>query len=256
MAENGLQIFEIGGMKCYEKDGMAYLELEAVARGLGFTQEKKNGIEYVRWETVRSYLEKYGFPSEMGKDDYIPENIFYRLAMKAKNETAEKFQAFVADEVIPSIRKHGGYLVGQDQMSPEELLSRAVLFANSKIKELETQIEAERPKVEFANKVIADDNLIDMNTFAKLIEEKKILSNGKLAFIGRNGLFALLGGMNIFQKKNRNLPLQKYINQGYFVVKYPQDHDSKTYPKTYITGKGQVWLTKKLKEYCELHNVG
>lgn len=69
--------------------GTAYLNLEAVARGLGFTQTK-NGAEYVRWETVDKYLSELGFPNKLGKsvptcghDGYIPENIFYRLAMKA-----------------------------------------------------------------------------------------------------------------------------------------------------------------------------
>ena len=143
------EIVTIGGIDCYEENGTAYLKLEAVARGLGFTQtQNKNGKEYisVRWDRVREYLKEIGFPHKWGKDKtdvatscdgdelyelgfdtsaergvptsghdnklpaYIPENVFYRLAMKAKNETAEKFQAFVADEVIPSIRKHGAYM--------------------------------------------------------------------------------------------------------------------------------------------------
>lgn len=101
-------LLSISGVSCYEKNGTAYLRLEDVARGLGFTQSK-NGSEYIRWETINKYLEDIGFPNKLGKNDYIPENIFYRLAMKAKNETAEKFQALVADEIIPSIRKTGTY---------------------------------------------------------------------------------------------------------------------------------------------------
>ena len=98
----------ISGVSCYEQDGTAYLKLEDVARGLGFTQTK-NGLEYIRWETIDKYLRDLGFSQQVGKDSYIPENIFYRLAMKAKNETAEKFQALVADEIIPAIRKTGSY---------------------------------------------------------------------------------------------------------------------------------------------------
>lgn len=114
-----LKILNFCGVECYEKDGTAYLKLEAVARGLGFTRTAASGNEVVRWETVRKYLEELGVPTcwhgdspQVGKDglpDFIPENIFYRLAMKAKNETAEKFQELVADEIIPSIRKHGIY---------------------------------------------------------------------------------------------------------------------------------------------------
>lgn len=104
----------ISGVSCYEQDGTAYLKLEDVARGLGFTQtQNKNGTEYtsIRWERVEQYLAEFGFPHKWGKDDFIPENVFYRLAMKASNPVAEKFQALVADEIIPSIRKTGSYAV-------------------------------------------------------------------------------------------------------------------------------------------------
>ena len=110
------EIMNISGIECYEQDGTAYLKLETVARGLGFTQEK-NGVEYVKWERVTAYLSELGFSPEVGKDVFIPENIFYRLAMKAKNEAAERFQAKIADEVIPSIRKHGAYVAPNAALS-------------------------------------------------------------------------------------------------------------------------------------------
>ena len=113
---NELQISNIDGIECYEKDGTAYLKLETVARGLGFTFIAKSGNEVVRWNTVYGYLKDLGVATSCNGasyqddcPDFIPENIFYRLAMKAKNEVAEKFQAKVADEIIPSIRKHGLY---------------------------------------------------------------------------------------------------------------------------------------------------
>ena len=113
---NELQISNIDGIECYEKDGTAYLKLETVARGLGFTFIAKSGNEVVRWNTVYGYLKDLGVATSCNGasyqddcPDFIPENIFYRLAMKAKNEVAEKFQAKVADEIIPSIRKHGIY---------------------------------------------------------------------------------------------------------------------------------------------------
>lgn len=113
---NELQILNVDGIECYEKDGTAYLKLETVARGLGFTFIAKSGNEVVRWNTVYGYLKDLGVATSCNGasyqddcPDFIPENIFYRLAMKAKNEAAEKFQAKVADEIIPSIRKHGIY---------------------------------------------------------------------------------------------------------------------------------------------------
>ncbi len=105
---NNLSPVLISGVSCYEQDGTAYLRLEDVARGLGFTRTAASGNEVIRWERVDGYLRELGVPT-CGHGDFIPENVFYRLAMKAKNETAEKFQALVADEIIPSIRKTGGY---------------------------------------------------------------------------------------------------------------------------------------------------
>ena len=107
----------ISGVRGYEEDGVAHLHIEDAARGLGFVQVTvQNGKEYakVRWSRVEGFLNEFGFAPLVEQngnphDYYIPENIFYRLCMKAKNEVAEKFQAKVADEIIPSIRKTGGY---------------------------------------------------------------------------------------------------------------------------------------------------
>jgi prophage antirepressor-like protein len=121
--ENSIVVFS--GVRGYEKDGVAHLHIEDVARGLGFT-EKKDGVEYVRWRTVDSYLSNLAFATccENGNphDYYIPENIFYRLCMKAKNSVAEAFQAKVADEIIPSIRKTGKYELNSGNDLPKTYL--------------------------------------------------------------------------------------------------------------------------------------
>lgn len=113
--ENLVQVF--CGVRGYEQDGVAYLHIEDVARGLGFTTVATSGNECVRWNRVEEYLADLSFHTSVERgnphDYYIPENIFYRLCMKAKNEAAEKFQAKVADEIIPSIRKTGSYSVNQ-----------------------------------------------------------------------------------------------------------------------------------------------
>lgn len=136
-------IMNINGIECYEKDGTAYLKLETVARGLGFTTVAASGNEVVRWNTVHKYLVDLGGATSCNDTDYcskcpdfITENIFYRLAMKAKNEAAEKFQTKIADEVIPSIRKHGAY------MTPETLQA-AILNPGTMI-QLCQQLKAEQ----------------------------------------------------------------------------------------------------------------
>lgn len=136
---------QIHGISCYEKGGIAYLKLEAVARGLGFTKtESKNGVEYttVRWERVFGFLDEFSFDHKRAKDMFIPENIFYRLAMKAKNPAAEAFQAKVADEIIPAIRRTGSY--SAIALSPaEQLLAQAKIMVEQerRISALEEQTQ-------------------------------------------------------------------------------------------------------------------
>lgn len=102
-----IELLNVNGIEFYEKDGVVYLKLEAVARGLGFTETAASGNECVKWTRVRKYLSDLGVidTSVDGKElpDFIPENIFYRLAMKAKNEVAEAFQAKVADALCKSM---------------------------------------------------------------------------------------------------------------------------------------------------------
>lgn len=181
MSEN-FEIANISGVSCYEQDGTAYLKLEDVARGLGFTQ-MKNGVEYVRWDTVDKFLRDIDNSHRVGKrSEYIPENIFYRLAMKAKNETAEKFQALVADKIIPSIRKHGGYIAGQEELTPQELMAKALLVANKTLEDREARIselttknkqlternEYMAPRADYCNNVLqSGDTLYAVTDIAK-----------------------------------------------------------------------------------------
>lgn len=107
-----MEIMNISGIECYEKDGMVYLKLETCARGLGFTTVATSGNEVVRWKRVEKYLSELGIATSCDEKlpEFIPENIFYRLAMKAKNEAAEAFQAKIADEVFPLSAKPAAIL--------------------------------------------------------------------------------------------------------------------------------------------------
>lgn len=238
------EIITIDGVECYELNGTAYLKLEAVAKGLGSTQtQNKNGKKYIsiRWDRIEGYLAEIGFPHKWGKEDYIPENIFYRLAMKAKNAVAEAFQAKVADEIIPSIRKHGGYIAGQETMSNEDLLCKALLFAQSKIEEKDTLLEVQKPKVLFADAVASSDTTVLVGELAKLLKQNGV-------DIGQNRLFEWLreNGYLIKRGNSYNLPTKKSMELGLFEIKESvvpnQDNSVRVVRTTKVTGYGQQYF--------------
>lgn len=177
-----VQVFN--GVRGYEQDGVAYLHIEDVARGLGFTTTtEKGGIEYtnVRWSRVEECLQDLNFLPQVAEngnphDYYIPENIFYRLCMKAKNETAEAFQAKVADEIIPSIRRTGRYEVKQaipDFSNPAEA-ARAWADAYEAKQKAQLALEAEKEQH-------AKDNQDWCNGFDILNQKKAEINSRQLA---------------------------------------------------------------------------
>ena len=240
-------IMNINGIECFEKNGVAYLKLETVARGLGFTQTAKSGNEVVRRERVHKYLEELSVPT-CGDDGFIPENIFYRLAMKAKNEAAEHFQAKIADEVIPSIRKHGAYMTPETLeaaiLNPDTMikLCTALKDEQEKRKALEQQIESQKPAVLFTGAVETSKTSILIGELAKMLKQNGIN-------IGQNRLFEWMRENGYLIKRkgtDYNMPTQRSMEMGLFEIKETAINNpdgsikiSKT-PK--VTGKGQVYF--------------
>jgi prophage antirepressor-like protein len=181
----------ICGVDCYEQNGVAYLRLENVARGLGFTRIAASGNEVIMWSRVEKYLEDLGVHT-CAHDDFIPENIFYRLAMKAKNETAEKFQALVADEIIPSIRKNGIYatdnVIDEILNNPDfgiELLTKLK-------KERQARVEAERKNaiLTHVNKTYTMTEIAKELNLNSAIQLNKLLADRKIQY-NVNGTWVL-----------------------------------------------------------------
>ncbi len=252
------EIMSINGIECYEKDGTAYLKLEAVARGLGFTKTdvkiSETGFrkEYVRidWPRVDKYLAELKFATSGERPNFIPENIFYRLAMKAKNEAAEKFQAFIADEVIPSIRKHGGYLtpekVEEALLNPDTLIRLATDLKAEREKrmQLEAQAQKDKPKVLFADAVSVSEDGILIGALAKIIKQ-----NG--FDIGQKRLFEWMRSNDFLMKGGRdyNLPTQKAMDLQLFKIKERTisnpDGSVRITKTVLVTGKGQQYFINR-----------
>lgn len=175
---------------------------------------------------------------------YISEQNLYKVIMRSDKPQAEPFQDWVCGEVLPSIRKSGGYLAAKEDDTPEMIMARAILVANDTITRQKKQLEQAQkkismlaPKAEFMDKVMDTDQKIDIGQAAKILQ---------LPF-GRNTLFKKLKEKGVFFA-NRNEPKQEYIKRGYFELKEKwidrDNHDGFMVVKVLVTQKGLDFIAK------------
>ena len=175
------EVLNINNVRGYldKETGTAYLNAEDVARGFGFTREK-NGVEYVMWDRVNRYLSEFGFSTQVRKDDFIPENMVYRLGFKASNEAAQKFQAVLADEVLPAIRRHGAYLtpekVEEVLLNPDTLIKLATELKAEREARKNAELEAAsakqvigelKPKADYTDRILSSKGTVPTTAIAK-----------------------------------------------------------------------------------------
>ena len=185
-----------------------------------------------------------------GKQDLviINESGMYSLVLSSKLPQAKEFKRWVTSEVLPTIRKHGMFATDELLDNPDFAIATLQKLKEEREakKQLEAQIEADRPKVIFSDAVSASHTSILVGEFAKIMRQ-----NG--ADMGQNRMFAWLreNGYLISRKgSDRNMPTQKSMELGLFEIKettinHSDGHISisKT-PK--ITGKGQLYFTEKI----------
>lgn len=179
------EILNINNVHGYldKETGTAYLNAEDVARGFGFIQrQNKSGKEYVsiRWSTVNNYLRSFGFPQNVGENDFLPENMVYRLGFKASNEVAQKFQAVLADEVLPAIRKRGAYLtpekIEEALLNPDTLIKLATELKAEREARKHAELEAAsakqvigelKPKADYTDRILSSKGTVTTTAIAK-----------------------------------------------------------------------------------------
>ena len=193
------------------EDGSISASVDDVIVGFGFIKiDKKKDKEYTRLDfpRVNRYIEGFGneFP-KVKKGDFIPESLVYLLGMKANNEKAIKFQQWLATEVIPQIRKTGGYIPISEEESDDEIMAKALLIAQNTIEQKNALIEQMTPKALFYDTVADSKDTISMGEMANILNEKGL---------GRNNLFEFLRKQKVLMKDNR--PYQRYMEAGYFDV--------------------------------------
>lgn len=181
-------------------------------------------------------------------EKFLTESGVYKLVFKSRKPSAERFSDWVTDEVLPSIRKHGAYMTQETLekalTSPDFLIRLATKLKEEQEarKQAEFKLEEQEPLVAFANKVSDSSNFIDMGKLAKLLNDEHIK-------IGRNKLFQWLREQKTLMKNN--IPYQRYIDSGYFQIKestFKTPYGEKTAQTTYVTGKGQIYITEKLRK--------
>lgn len=185
-------------------------------------------------------------PSGLQTMTIINESGLYSLILSSKLPTAKEFKHWVTSEVLPSIRKTGGYISGQETMSDSELMAKALLVAQRQIEQRDKQIAEMHPKVLFADSVCASKTSILVGELAKILKQNGVDN------MGQNRLFEWLRthGYLIRRKGNDyNMPAQKAMEMGLFeiketVVSHADGHQT-TNKTPKVTGKGQQYFVNK-----------
>jgi putative antirepressor len=237
-----LQIFkndEFGEIRTVELEGKPYFCGKDVAGALGYAIPKDAIAAHCKGAV------KHRTPTNGGIQEllFIPEGDLYRLIVSSKLPTAEKFECWVFDEVLPSIRKHGGYISGQAEMSPEELMARALQVAQKTLEEREARISlltAENSVLTVEKQMLqpkADyfDELVDRNLLTNFRETAKQLSIKQNDFVN-----FLLEKKYVYRDKRGKLMPYADRNTGLFEIK--ECFNEKTQwcgTQTLITPKGR-----------------
>lgn len=251
---NELKIFEnpaFGKVRIIQQNGEPWFIGKDVAEILGYSNTPKAIRDHVDDED--KLAERIVLSGQNREVAIINESGLYSLILSSKMPKAKEFKRWVTAEVLPAIRKTGGYIAGSEKMSDAELMAKAVLVAqatikerDARIKELENDTQRMKPKEIFADAVSASDQTILIGDLAKLIKQ-----NGH--DIGQKRMFEWLRNNGYLIKRqgaDYNSPTQRAMELGLFRIKETAVTHSDghvTVSKTVkVTGKGQAYFVNKL----------
>lgn len=237
--ENNLFLLEVK-----TESGESLFDVETVAKSLGFTQSK-NGKDFVRWERVNEYLKKYS--PQLGKGSFITEPMVYKLAFKANNALAEKFQDWLAAEVLPQIRKHGMYATDELLNNPDLLIEVATKLKEERTLRLvaEQKVAEMQPKVNYHDIILANKSVTPISFIAK---------NYGMSAMQMNKLLHDFGIQ--YRQGKAWLLYAKYQNEGYTHIEMvPVKGTDNLKPIMKWTQKGHLFLYNFLKEHDILPNI-
>ena len=250
---NNLQIFnspDFGQIRTIQQNGEPWFVGKDVADILGYQNGSRDVNRHVDEDDRQNY-QNGTFESNRGLT-IINESGLYSLILSSKMPKAKEFKRWVTSEVIPAIRKTGGYIAGSENMTDAEIMAKAVLVAQStirqrdqRIKEMESDVAAAKPKVLFADAVSASDSTILIGDLAKILKQ-----NGHP--IGQKRLFCWMREQGYLIKRagaDYNSPTQRAMEMGLFKIKetaisHSDGHVSVS-KTTKVTGKGQQYFINK-----------
>lgn len=240
-----LQVFnhpQFGTVRAVEIQGEPWLVGKDVANNLGYQNGSRDINRHVDEEDRHKVML---FDGNQNKETIIiNESGLYSLVFGSKLPEAKKFKHWVTSEVLPSIRRDGGYMHTSPDMTDEEIMARAVLLGQKKIEEQAKRIQEMRPKEIFADRVSASESSILVGDLAKLLKQNGV-------DMGQKRLFRWLRDKGYLIKYgiSYNLPTQRSMELGLFEIKettitHSDGHIgiSKTVK---VTGKGQVYFVNK-----------
>ena len=225
------------------ENGESLFDVETVARSLGIIKSvlSTSGQSYIRWERVNKYLGKNS--PLVGKGSFISEPMVYKLAFKANNALAEKFQDWLATEVLPQIRKHGMYATDDLLDNPDLLIEVATKLKEEKTLRLiaEQRVNELQPKADYYDRILNNKGLVTVSTIAK---------NYGMSAVSFNKLLHELGIQ--FNQSGTWLLYSKFQDKGYTHIEpfdY-EDKDGNPQVKTRMkwTQKGHIFLYETLKK--------
>lgn len=239
---------EFGKVRVSVVDGEPMFCLADVAKSLGYSNPAKAVIDHCKGVTVLETPTQSGVqPIKYGKEGEV-----YRLTMKSKLPNAEKFQDWVCNEVLPSIRKHGAYMTDnvleQAISNPDFMIGLLQNLKEEQKKriEAEAKIELDKPKVLFSEAVTTSKTSILIGDLAKIIKQNGVE-------MGQNRMFSWLRDNGYLIKRKGsdfNMPTQKSMEMKLFEIKETAITHSDghiTINKTpKVTGAGQVFFVNKL----------
>lgn len=211
------------------------------ALGLANTTEALRGLDD---DEVSNFINSEVAQNGGRAPRIINEPGFYKLVLKSRKPEAKAFQRWVTHEVLPSIRKKGGYIAAAADETPEQIMARAVLLAQDTIARQKAQIEELKPKALFADAVAASDGTCLVGELAKMMRQNGVQ-------IGQNRLFEKMRQDGYLGKSgsNYNVPTQRAMEMGLFRIKETSITHSDghiTVQRTAkVTGKGQQYFINR-----------